>query len=241
MAIWIVTAILIIALILLVSEKISVDRTAIGVMAVLAITGILTPKEAVAGFANPAVVTVGAMFLISRGLIRTGAVGYLTEYVLRFSWGNSTVAFITVLFTVGCASAFINNTPVVVLFIPIIMSLSCEYDLSPSKLLIPVSYASILAGTCTLVGTSTNIIVSDLSAFYGYGELRMFELTILGLPIAITGLAFLLPASKHLMPGHAAPVCEINDREDKRYLAQFLVPPDRPLIGQDLLPLIWKL
>ena len=140
MAIWMVTAILIIALVLLVSEKISVDRTAIGVMAVLAISGILSPKETVAGFANPAVVTVGAMFLISRGLVRTGAVGYLTEYVLRFSRGNRAIAFITVLFTVGCASAFINNTPVVVLFIPIVMSLSCEYDFSPSKLLIPVSY-----------------------------------------------------------------------------------------------------
>lgn len=236
MAIWMVTAILIIALVLLVSEKISVDRTAIGVMAVLAISGILSPKETVAGFANPAVVTVGAMFLISRGLVRTGAVGYLTEYVLRFSRGNRAIAFITVLFTVGCASAFINNTPVVVLFIPIVMSLSCEYDFSPSKLLIPVSYASILAGTCTLVGTSTNIIVSDLSAFYGYGELRMFELTILGLPIAITGLAFLWLLSNRLMPGHAAPVCDLEEREDKRYLAQFLVPPDSPLIGRDLLP-----
>ncbi len=233
MSIWAVTIILIIVLVLLISEKISVDRTAIGVMAVLAISGILTPKEAVAGFANPAVVTVGAMFLISRGLIRTGAVGFLTEYVLRFSRGNRTVAFITVLLSVGCASAFINNTPVVVLFIPIVMSLSCEYDLSPSKLLIPVSYASILAGTCTLVGTSTNIIVSDLSAFYGYGELGMFELTILGFPIAITGLVFMWRVSNRLMPGHAAPVCEIEDREDKRYLAQFLVPPDSPLIGQN--------
>ncbi len=234
MSIWIVTAILIIALVLLVSEKISVDRTAIGLMAVLAISGILTPKEAVEGFANPAVITVGAMFLISRGLIRTGAVGFITEYVLRFSRGNSTIAFITVLLTVGCASAFINNTPVVVLFIPIVMSLSCEYDLSPSKLLIPISYMSILAGTCTLVGTSTNIIVSDLSAIYGYGELGMFELTILGLPIAIVGLIFLWLASKRLMPGHAAPVCEIEEREDKRYLAQFLVPPDSQLIGQSL-------
>ncbi len=238
MSVWIVTAILITALLLLISEKISVDRTAIGVLAVLAISGILTPKEAVEGFANPAVITVGAMFLISRGLIRTGAVGFISEYVLRFSRGNSTKAFITILLTVGFASAFINNTPVVVLFIPIVMSLSCEYDLSPSKLLIPVSYTSILAGTCTLIGTSTNIIVSDLSAIYGYGELKMFELTALGLPIAILGLIFLWLASSRMMPEHAAPVCEIEDREDKRYLAQFLIPSDSLLIDQNPLTVI---
>ncbi|MFO7557767.1 MAG: SLC13 family permease [Desulfobacterales bacterium] len=240
MSVWIVTAILITTLLLLISERISVDRTAIGVLAILAVSGILTPKEAVEGFANPAVITVGAMFLISRGLIRTGAVGFISEYVLRFSRGSSSTAFITILLTVGFASAFINNTPVVVLFIPIVMSLSCEYDLSPSKLLIPVSYTSILAGTCTLVGTSTNIIVSDLSAIYGYGELKMFELTVLGLPIAILGLIFLWLASSRIMPGHAAPVCEIEDREDKRYLAQLLVPTDSPLIDQNPLEVIEK-
>jgi di/tricarboxylate transporter len=231
--IFIVTVILILTLVLLITEKISVDRTAIGGMVALALSGILTPKEAVAGFANPAVITVGAMFLISRGLIRTGAVGFISEKILRLSKGNGTLAFIIILLTVGCSSAFINNTPVVVLFIPIVMSLSCEYDISPSKLLIPVSYISILAGTCTLIGTSTNIIVSDLSALYGYGALTMFELTTLGLPIAILGLLFLWVVSSRLMPGHAAPVCEIEDREDKKYLAQLMVPSDSRLVGQN--------
>lgn len=232
MEIWIVTIILIAALILLITEKMPVDRTSLGIIAALMVTGILTPKEAVAGFANPAVITVAAMFLISRGMIRTGAVGFLGQKIIEFSHGNRHLALITILLTVSVASAFINNTPIVVLFIPIILSLTCEYNLSPSKYLIPVSYASILAGTCTLIGTSTNIIVSDLSAMYGHGELAMFELSTLGVPIAAMGLIFIYFAAPYLMPSHVAPVCEIEDREDKRYLAELEVPDDSPLIGK---------
>jgi len=210
-----------------------VDLTAIGIMVALMTSGILSPLEAVAGFANPAVVTVGAMFLISKSMIRTGAVGFIGETVIHLSRGRAKLAMLLALLIVAFASGFINNTPVVVLFIPIIMSLSCEYDLSPSKLLIPISYASILAGTCTLIGTSTNIIVSDLSNLYGYGKLGMFELSPLGVPIALLGIGFIYFAAPRLMPGHAAPVCEIEDSEHRRYLAEFVVPEDSPMIGRD--------
>jgi len=233
MAVWIITAILIITLILLITEKLPVDLTAIGVMVALMTTGILSPLEAVAGFANPAVITVGAMFLISKSMIRTGAVGFIGETVIHLSRGRAKLAMLLVLLIVAFASGFINNTPVVVLFIPIIMSLSCEYDLSPSKLLIPISYASILAGTCTLIGTSTNIIVSDLSHMYGYGKLGMFELSPLGVPIALLGIGFIYFAAPRLMPGHAAPLCEIEDSEHRRYLAEFVVPEDSPMIDRD--------
>ena len=233
MAVWVVTAILILTLALLVTEKLPVDLTAIGVMVALMATGILSPQEAVAGFANPAVITVGAMFLISKSMIRTGAVGFIGETVIHFSGGRPNLAMLLSLLIVASASGFINNTPVVVLFIPIIMSLSCEFDLSPSKLLIPISYASILAGTCTLIGTSTNIIVSDLSHMYGYGKLRMFELTPLAVPIALLGIGFIYFAAPRLMPGHAAPVCEIEDSEHRRYLAEFTVPPESSMIGRD--------
>jgi len=202
-------------------------------MVALMTSGILSPLEAVAGFANPAVVTVGAMFLISKSMIRTGAVGFIGETVIHLSRGRAKLAMLLALLIVAFASGFINNTPVVVLFIPIIMSLSCEYDLSPSKLLIPISYASILAGTCTLIGTSTNIIVSDLSNLYGYGKLGMFELSPLGVPIALLGIGFIYFAAPRLMPGHAAPVCEIEDSEHRRYLAEFVVPEDSPMIGRD--------
>ena len=199
MEIWIVTALLCAVLVLLITERLPVDLTAIGIMVVLIVSGILTPTEAVAGFANPAVITVAAMFLLSRGLIRTGAVNYVAESVTSLAGSNRHLALITIMITVAVASAFINNTPVVVLFIPIILSVSCTYQFSPSKFLIPISYASILAGMCTLIGTSTNIIVSDLSVMYGFRELEMFELAPLGAPIAILGLLFVFVAAPRLI------------------------------------------
>jgi len=233
MPIWIVSLILVVTLYLLITEKIPVDVTAIGIIVVLMVSQILTPLEAVLGFANPAVITVAAMLMISQGMIRTGAVGFIGQKVIKYSKGNPKLSLLVTLLIVAAASAFINNTPVVVLFIPIILNLSCEYNLSPSKFLIPVSYASILAGTCTLIGTSTNIIVSDLSVIQGYGGIGMFELSSLGIPIAVIGLAFLYVYSPILMPGHTTPTCEMEDREDKRYLAELSVPRNSPLAGQD--------
>ncbi len=226
-----VTLILFIALVFLVLGKISVDKTAMGILVALSLTGILSPKETVAGFANPAVLTVGAMFLLSRGLIRTGAVGFISQMVLALSKSNKKSAAVLILVTVGLASAFINNTPVVVLFIPIVMVLSCQCDFSPSALLIPMSYVSILGGTCTLIGTSTNLIVSDLATAYGYAPLSMFELGIVGGPIAIAGLVFLLIFSGRIMPGRMGPVCELNETSEKRYLAELIVSETSPLIG----------
>jgi di/tricarboxylate transporter len=233
MAIWLVTAILLIAMLLLISERLPVDLTSIGIIVALILTGILAPKEAIAGFASPAVITVGSMFLISKGMIRTGAVGFISQKVLQYSRGGPTLAILLILIIVGTASAFINNTPVVVLFIPIILSLSCELNFSPSKFLIPVSYASILAGTCTLIGTSTNIIISDLSAQHGLGSLGMFELSPLGVPIALLGIFFLIFASPKLMPGLHNPVCELKDDEHRRYLAELHVPRKSPIIGEN--------
>ena len=232
MDIWIVSILLVVALVLFVTEKIPVALTAIGIMVSLVITRVLEPKEAVAGLAHPAVVTVGAMFLISKGLVRTGSVEYIGRRIARLAKGNLTLAMLSILSAVAVASAFINNTPVVVLFIPVVMTICCEFNLSPAKFLIPVSYASILAGTCTLIGTSTNIIVSDLSAQYGLDPLSFFELSIVGLPIAVIGILFLLVAAPKLMPSLANPVCQIQDSEHRRYLAEIKIPRGSGLIDK---------
>ncbi|MFZ0611089.1 MAG: SLC13 family permease [Desulfobacterales bacterium] len=232
MSLWIVTILLVAVLVLLITEKLPVDLTAIGLMVALILTGILTPLEAVAGFASPAVITVAAMFMISQGMIRTGAVGFIGQRVIALSRGNSTLAMLVIMLIVGVSSAFINNTPVVVLFIPIVLSLSCELGFSPSKFLIPVSYASILAGTSTLIGTSTNIIVSGYSAARGFGALGMFELAPVGVPIAIVGIAFLTFAAPLLMPSHRSPVCELKEGGRRRYLAEFSIPRDSRLTGR---------
>ena len=233
MSIWIVSIILLVTLYFLLSEKLPIDLVALGIMVVLVVTGILTPVEAIGGFSSPAVITVAAMFLISQGMIRTGVVGYIGQKVITYSRGSERLAMVMVLSVVAVASAFINNTPVVVLFIPIMLSLSCELGFSPSKALIPISYASILAGTCTLIGTSTNIIISDLSDQYGFGTLTMFELLPVGLPIAIVGILFILLAAPKLMPAHHNPVCELGNGSQRRYLAEIYIPRGSRFIGED--------
>lgn len=231
MTIWLVTAILLATLILLITDKAPVDLVAVGIMVILTVTGILEPAEAVAGFASPAVITVAAMFLMSRGMIRTGAVGFIGQRVIAAARGNHHLALLMSLLIVAAASAFINNTPVVVLFIPIMMAISCEFGISPSKFLIPISYASILAGTCTLVGTSTNIIVSDLSVQAGYAPIGMFELAWVGLPVALIGIAFLTMTAARFMPGHAAATCHVDNGENRTYLAELRLPDTSALIG----------
>ena len=129
MSVWIVSAILVVALILFVTEKAPVDLTAIGIIVALVISRIITPAEAVAGFAHPAVITVGSMFLISQGMVKTGAVGFIGEKVIQMARGNFKLALLMILLTVAVSSAFINNTPVVVLFIPVVMSMCCKFNL----------------------------------------------------------------------------------------------------------------
>lgn len=226
MDVWIISFILLATLYLLITEKISVDLTAIGIMVLLVVTKLLTPKEAVSGFANPAVITVAAMFIVSKGMMRTGGIAFLGRKVTQIAKSNLNAALALILCTVAIASAFINNTPVVILFIPVVMAMCCELGLSPSKFLIPVSYASILAGTCTLIGTSTNIIISDLSFEYGYDKLTMFELSIIGVPIAIFGIIFLLIAAPRILPSLANPICQLKDSERRKYLAELRIGPN---------------
>lgn len=231
MEILLITALLVGTLLLLVTEWISIDLIAIGLMVALMGTGLLTPAQAVAGFANPAVITVGAMFLLSQGMVRTGAVGFISQRVIHLARGRARLALLVVLLIVVLASAFINNTPVVVLFIPVILGMGCQLGVSPSKFLIPVSYASILGGTCTLIGTSTNIIVSDLSAQYGYGALSMFEMTQVGLPLTLVGLVMILVAAPRWLPEGANPTCELDNQPKRRYLAELAVPRGSRLVG----------
>jgi len=233
MDVWTVTIILLVALILFVTERIPVALTAIGIMVALVLGDVLDPQTAVAGLAHPAVITVGSMFLISKGLVRTGSVEYLARRIVQLAKGKPGIATTAVILTVTVASAFINNTPVVILFIPVVMTMCCEFNLSPSRFLIPISYASILAGTCTLIGTSTNIIVSDLSAQYGLGPLSFFELSIVGIPIAIIGILFIILSARYLMPSLANPVCQIKDHENRQYLAELKIPRGSNLIDKD--------
>ncbi len=228
-----VSIILVLAIVLLVTEKVPTDLTAIGIIVVLMLSGIVNPSEALIGFSNPAIVTVAILFIVSRGLVRTGALDFITAAVMRFSKGDSRRLLLLSLFLVGGFSSFLNNTPVVVLFISIILAVCNEYSLSPSKLLMPLSFVSILAGTSTLIGTSTNIIVSDLAVQNGMAPIAMFELSLVGIPMAMGGAVYLYFASGRMLPSHKEPIGEIKKRDKTRYISDVVVPEKSPLVGQD--------
>ena len=219
MAVLIVSAILVVAIVLLVTELLPVDLTALGIMAALIVLGVLDPPEALAGFANPAPVTVAALFAVSRGLMRSGALDFVTERVMRFSGGKPGRLLFISLFLVGGFSSFLNNTPVVVLFISVTMAVCARYSLSPSKFLLPISFVSILAGTSTLIGTSTNILVSDLAAQNGLEPIGMFELSLLGVPTAMLGALFLFFVSPRVLGSHREPIYETREDGERNRLS----------------------
>ncbi|MAJ28332.1 hypothetical protein CBD41_02795 [bacterium TMED181] len=195
-----VLALLVVALLLFASELIAVDIVAICLLLVLVVSGLLDIGPALAGFGHPAVVGVGALFIVSEGLLRTGALGFLSNRLLKWSGGNQGLLTILILIIVLVASAFLNNTPVVAMFIPVVLGTCLKTGVNPSKILIPLSYAAILGGTCTLIGTSTNILVSSIARESAGIELGMFDFTRLGGLLAIIGLIYLIFIGPKLVP-----------------------------------------
>ena len=230
----IVTLILLAALALLISERLPYDLTAIGIMVALMVPGILTPREAVAGFANPAPLTVGALFIVTKGLIRTGGLLFLTRLLAATTKGRPRRILLVCLLLVGVLSAFVNNTPVVVLMLSVILGLSGRYEISPARFLMPISFISILAGTATLIGTSTNIIVSDLAASAGLAPLGMFELARVGGPVALLGGVMLFLLSDRLLPRTHTPIFHTGRSEQHRYIAELAIPEGSPHIGREV-------
>lgn len=219
------------ASVLFISGWLSMEVTALLIILSLAFTQILTPAQALSGFANTATLTIGAMFILSEGLIRTGALENVTIYLAEFSRGNSRRLLVLLGLTVPIASAFINNTPVVAMMVPVIISLSLRHDLTPSKLLIPVSYFAILGGTLTLIGTSTNILVNELNVAAGHDSLRMFAFAPLGLIYMLVGGVLIVVLSEKVLPDRRSED-EGAQASHHVYVAQFRVPRGSALAGK---------
>lgn len=199
-----VCTIIVIALILFSTEKLRIDLVAIMIMVTLLLLGLVrenfvTPQEAISGLSNKATVTIGAMFVLSAGLLKTGAISWVSQKLMRFGGSSESRIFLLLMITVGILSAFINNTAAVAVFLPITLAIAAQFRISPSILLIPLSYVSIVGGTSTLIGTSTNILVSSMSAQRGFGEFEMFELTKLGGIFFAVGLIYLYFVARPLL------------------------------------------
>lgn len=221
------------ASILFITDWMGMEVTALLILVSLAITELLTPAQAFSGFANSATITVAAMFILSEGLVRTGALENATLYLTQFSRGNPRRLLIFLGLTVPFISAIINNTPVVVMMVPVIVSISLQHGLSPSKFLIPVSYFAILGGTLTLIGTSTNILVNELNIAAGHAAIPFFAFAPLGIIFVITGGIVIVWLSDRFLPDRLGPL-EGEPNSTRLYTAQLRIPQGSALIGRSV-------
>lgn len=188
------------AVILFATEKLPVDLAALLIMAALLMSRIITPEEGIAGFGNTATVTVGAMFVLSAGLYRTGAVNTAGVLLARLARRSYWLLLAAMMLFIGTISAFINNTAAVAIFLPIVIGVASDTKTSASRLLMPLSFASMFGGVCTLIGTSTNILVSSLLERHGQEPLGMFEFTGMGLIFFAAGILYMFLVGVRLIP-----------------------------------------
>ncbi|MCS1406916.1 MAG: putative transporter [Verrucomicrobia subdivision 3 bacterium] len=217
------------------TEQLSPDMVALLALGILLGTEILTPAEAFRVFSNEAAIAVGCMFILSAALERTGALDQLGATVDKLVGKSDWSILIVLLPLVAFTSAFVNNTPVVLIFLPIVTSIATKRGIKPSKLLIPLSFASILGGCCTLIGTSTNLLVSSTAASLGQAGLRMFDLAPVGLVIAFIGMAYLLTVGRHLLAGRDTLAAILKSTDSKKYRTEFVILEDSPLAGKPLI------
>ena len=240
----VVTAVIFIAL--QVRRGASPDLLFLGGLVAVTLFGVITPAQALAGFANPAVITIGALFIVAAGLRSTGVLDWVGQKLLG-SVQTETGALARIAITVAPVSAFLLNTPMVAMLMPVLIDWCRKRGISPSRLLIPLSYFTILGGVCTLIGTSTTLVVnawlrdqpgnSDWASDAGFclqlQEMSLFEIGYVGLPCAAVGILFLLLFGRKLLPNRTELIEKLGDQR-REYLVEMLVQPNCPLVGQNV-------
>jgi di/tricarboxylate transporter len=228
----VVLVLVVVAVALFASERYPVDLVALMLMATLLLSGIVTAEEGISGFSNTATVTVGAMFILSAGLFKTGVVNAMGGWVVRMFKYNFWVALAFTMVVAGGLSAFINNTPVVAIFIPIMLGVARDMKLSVSRLLMPLSFAAMFGGTCTLIGTSTNILVSTIAERYGQPAFSMFEFAPLGLIFFGVGTFYMITVGVRLIP-ERKPEGDLTEEFGMGdYITEIVLKPDARSVGQ---------
>ena len=222
------------AVILFVTQAFPADLTALMLMAALLLTGVVTPVEGLAGFSNTATVTIAAMLILSAGLFKTGAVSQLGHRLARLSSGNLQSAVLALMATACVLSAGLSDTAVVALFLPAVMVSARRADVSPSKLLMPLSFGAMFGGACTLIGTSTNILLASIAERHHQPALSMFEFLPVGLAQVGVGLTYMTLLGTRLLPNRPSAGGLAQEFAVGEYLTEVVLLPEAKSVGQSL-------
>jgi di/tricarboxylate transporter len=227
---WLITLVVLLLLLAGLVRDLPADALFLGALVLLAVTGVLTPKDAFAGFANSAVLMVAALFVVAAALGETGVMDYFVDRVFG-RIRSETVALLVLAAILVPASAFLNNTPIVAMMVPVVITWCRRREISPSRLLMPVSFLTILGGCCTLIGTSTNLVVQGLMKDNGLQPFGLLDLGTVGLPCAIVGTLYLLTVGRRLLPDRKELIEQLGEAR-REYLVEMLVQPSCRLVGR---------
>ncbi|MDT5156968.1 MAG: hypothetical protein QOH51_1325 [Acidobacteriota bacterium] len=244
-----VLVLLLVALVLFATEKIPIDIVTILLVIGLIVTGSLNVSEAFAGFGNDIVITIAGLFVLTGGLVKTGVVDLVGRRLHRIAGGNEFKLTALVMFTAAACASLMKNTTTTAMFVPVVLGIAQRARVQPSKLLMPLAFGAILGGTCTLIGTSTNLAVSGGLARLGQNQellqrfhvdprllapYTMFELTPVGLGIVAVGMLYMLVLGLRLLPARGGAVSLMDQYQMREYISEVIVLKDSPLVGKTL-------
>lgn len=233
---WLTLVVVVGAVVLLATERASPPTIVLGAVTALLAAGVIDTEQALSGFSNPAPITVAALYVLAGAAAKSGALQYITAHLLTSvpqGNGGDTRALLRLLFPTAAASAFLNNTPVVAMVAPAVAAWARRTGRSPSTYLMPISFAAILGGLITLIGTSTNLIVAGLMEQAGQRPLGLFEITKVGLPVAIVGAALLSAIAPRMLKQRPSPAQDFADRI-REFTVEMIVAPNSRLAGHSV-------
>ena len=225
---------LVVAIILFATEKIPVDIVGLLLVMALVTTRVLTTQEAVAGFGNDIIITIGGLFVLVGGLTKTGLVDAIGRRMHRIAGSNVFVLTTLIMLSAAASASVLKNTTTTAMFLPIVIGLAAKAKIPPSKLLMPLAFGAILGGSCTLIGTSTNLAVSGSIQRYGMQPFSMFELAPVGIVTLAAGMLYMLTIGRKLLPSRGGEESLTEQYSMREYISELIVLPDSPLVGKTL-------